>query len=213
MKLSRKGRELVELYSKMAETGYERTDGDFVDKVFSDFESRRFRYPLKEIFNQFGVRTVLDYGCGGSDWYLEGFDDSGASAVEFYQLKAAYRYEPARHIDERRVADCVISFDVLEHVFISDVPSVLRDMMQYAHTLLILNVACYPAAAKLPNGENAHITVRPPFWWKGMVDSVAIEFPDLVIKLGVSESYGDMRLFPDFGATMWEKSNTFVTAF
>ena len=28
-----------------------------------------------------------------------------------------------------------------------------------------INVACYNAAALLPNGENAHVTVRAPSWW------------------------------------------------
>ena len=26
-------------------------------------------------------------------------------------------------------------------------------------------MACYPAVATLPNGENAHITVQTPEWW------------------------------------------------
>jgi hypothetical protein len=27
-------------------------------------------------------------------------------------------------------------------------------------------VACYPAQKRLPNGENAHATIRPVEWWK-----------------------------------------------
>ena len=57
-------------------------------------------------------------------------------------------------------------FDVLEHIFISDIPYVIHDVFSYSKKLVIINVACYEASALLPNGENTHITVRPPLWWK-----------------------------------------------
>jgi hypothetical protein len=170
-KLSKKGEELIKMYEKMSREGYERTDQQRVDIAFSDFELKAYREQILSIFNDHSISTVLDYGCGGSDWRSGDFDKaSGQSAIEYFKLQNAYRYEPARDIDERQRVDCVISFDLLEHIFISDVPAVLRDMFSYTTKLIVLNVACYPAAAKLPNGENAHVTVRRPFWWKGMVD-------------------------------------------
>ena len=181
--LSSKGKQLVKLYEEMAEDGYERTDSSYVKEAFSDFELRAYRKSVQDVFEKYSVSTVLDYGCGGSDWKAPNFDDSGESAIEYFQLEKLYRYEPARDIDERQVAQCVISFDVLEHIFVSDIPNVLRDMFSYAKDLLVLNVACYPAAAKLPNGENAHITVRDPMWWKGVVDGIAVEYPEVSIWL------------------------------
>jgi hypothetical protein len=125
-------------------------------------------------------------------------------------LRNAYRYEPGRGLDQRQAVDCVISFDVLEHIFISDVPAVLRDMFSYGTRLLVLNVACYPAAAKLPNGENAHITVRHPLWWKGMVDSISIEYPDTSVCLICSTEWRKSNAFPVWSAGMWQQSSTFV---
>ncbi len=170
LKFSKKGQELIELYERMAMEGYDRTDQQRVDAAFSDFELRAYREQVRPIFNEHSISTVLDYGCGGSDWRSSGFDEtSGQSAMEYFKLQDAYRYEPARDIDERQQVDCVVSFDVLEHIFVSDVTCVLRDIFSYASKLIVLNIACYPAAAKLPNGENAHITVRHPLWWKGGV--------------------------------------------
>ena len=158
-KFSKKGQELIKMYEKMARDGYDRVGRQRVDDAFSDFELRPYREKILPVFNDYSISSVLDYGCGGSDWRSYGFDDeSNQSAIEYFKLQNAYRYEPARDIDERQRVDCVISFDVLEHIFISDVPSVLRDMFLYASKLMVLNVACYPAAAKLPNGENAHIS-------------------------------------------------------
>lgn len=215
LELSPKGKSLVDMYTQMANCGYDRHDGKRVETAFSDFESRKIKEHIKKIFNKHSVASILDYGCGGSDWYAPGFDSAtGMSAVDYYQIECALRYEPARSLDDRAVnaADCVISFDVLEHVFISDVPKVIEDMFINARAILILNVACYPASARLPNGENAHITVRPPIWWKGQVDSIASRHPDITVYLGCSQSYGQIGFFSPFGETIWQQSASFETA-
>jgi hypothetical protein len=208
---SKKGQELLKLYEQMVREGYERTDQTKVETAFSDFELRAYRQNILPIFNEYGISTVLDYGCGGSDWQCNGFDDaSGQSAIEYFKLQNAYRYEPARHLDERQSVDCVISFDVLEHIFIADVPSVLRDMFSYATKLIVMNVACYPAAAKLPNGENAHITVRHPIWWKGMIDGIAVEYPNVAIYLICSTGWRNSNAFTPWSGSKWLESKSFV---
>lgn len=85
--LSNKGKKLIELYEKMAKDGYERNDKTHVENAFSDFESRFYRKQIKELLSKFEVESILDYGCGGSDWSLENFDESGLSAKDFYNLK------------------------------------------------------------------------------------------------------------------------------
>jgi len=211
MELSDKGKELVELYQSMAERGYERTDHTHVEVAFSDFELRPYRDSLRACFREHSVASVLDYGCGGSDWKMKGFDEaSQLSAVDYFQLDQVYRYEPARDLDERQPVDCVVSFDVLEHIFVADVPSVIRDMFSYAKKLLILNVACYPAAAKLPNGENAHVTVRPPLWWKGVLDSIVPEYPGVSVLLICSTAWRQSSAFPIWSGAMWQLSDAFA---
>lgn len=209
---SPKGLELIRLYEVMARDGFMRGDDVHVTDAFSDFQLRAYRQQLLPVLQHFNVRSLLDYGCGGSDWQAAGFDkESGKSAAEYFALERALRYEPARGIDERAPVDCVVSFDVLEHIFVSDVPAVLRDMFSYAGRLLLLNIACYPAAARLPNGENAHITVREPAWWKGMVDSIAVEFPATSVCLITSTAWRQSSAFPVWSAAGWQASPTFVT--
>jgi hypothetical protein len=212
-KFSKKGQHLIQMYENMAMEGYDRVDQQRVEVAFSDFELRAYRAEILPIFNAHGISSVLDYGCGGSDWQVNGFDGaSGNSAVDYFKLQNAFRYEPARNVDERQPVDCVLSFDVLEHIFISDVPAVLRDMFSYATKLIILNIACYPAQAKLPNGENAHITVRPPMWWKGMIDCISVEYPNTSVCLICSTGWRKSNMFPLWNADMWQKGNTFVVA-
>jgi len=209
--LSNKGIQLIEMYKQMAKEGYDTRRGDRVDDAFRDFELRYYRSKLRQILNEYSIATVLDYGCGGSDWETSGFDKSGRSAKEYFKLENAYQYEPARNIDERQKVDCVISFDVLEHIFIADVPLVLRDMFSCAKKLLVLNVACYPAAAKLPNGDNAHVTVRSPAWWKGMLDCISVEYPKVNILLICSKSWRNSSAVPIWQADNWQHNNSFIT--
>jgi hypothetical protein len=210
--LSNKGQQLVKMYQNIATSGYDTTLGIRVDSAYNDFELRQFRADIKEIFKEFSIDDVLDYGSGGSDWLERGFDPAtGQSAVEYFNLSNALRYEPARGIDQRGTADCVISFDVLEHIFVYDVPNILRDMFSYARKLLLLNISCRPAFAQLPNGENAHVTVRKPMWWKGMVDSIAGEYPKVSVLLMCNETVGGAPgAFPAYSAQMWLDDESFV---
>lgn len=208
---SPKGRELIRMYADMARDGYVREDQQRVEVAFADFELRAYREYIRSLLGPRAIGSVLDYGCGGSDWRTAGFDEAtNQSAVEYFGLREALRYEPARALDERRRVDCVICFDVLEHIFVSDVPSVLRDIFSYAAKLVVLNVACYPAAARLPNGENAHVTVRDPVWWKGMVDGISVEFPDTSVCLICSTGWRQSSAFPIWNAGQWQQQGSFV---
>ena len=209
--LSKKGEELIKLYKSMANNGYMRESGKNVNDAFSDFESRYYRDHINSTFIKVGVKTVLDYGCGGSDWNMKGFDTSGKSAKEFYCLEKVNRYEPARNINERVVSDAVLNFDVLEHVFIADIQSVLKDIFSYASKLVVINVACYPASALLPNGENAHVTVRHPLWWKSQLDNIALEFPNTSILLFASTEHRKSIVYPIYKASDWIDSDKFMT--
>jgi len=210
-RFSKKGQELIKIYEQMAREGYDRSDQIKVEDAFSDFELRAYRSQIRTVLQKHSIKTILDYGCGGSDWYVPGFDkESGQSAAEYFNLQSVYRYEPARDLDERKLVECVISFDVLEHVFVADVPYVIRDMFSLATKLLVVNVACYPAAARLPNGENAHITARHPAWWKGMFDCLSVEFPEIIIYLICSTGWRKSSAFPEWSAGAWPESTTFV---
>ena len=181
----------------MANNGYMTSSGHKIEAAYNDFELVNFKQAASEQFGNYEIKSVLEYDCGGSDWENQHIF-SGQSAKKYFNLDHIYRYEPARSIDERAMADAVVCFDVMEHIFISDVPNVLRDILSYASTLAAINVACYCAAALFPNGENAHITQRPPHRWKGMVDAVSIEFPHVSVFLLCSTAYDNAEALSVF---------------
>ena len=115
------------------------------------------------------VRTILDYGCGRSravDW-LGRINDA-----------QVFRYDPA--LPEFAEMPCesvdlVLCTDVLEHIPEEDIDPLLtriRGLSQNAY----FNISCVDAVEILPNGENAHCTVRQPGWWERRLRRV---FPDV----------------------------------
>jgi len=71
--------------------------------------------------------------------------------------------------------DAVICTDVLEHCPEEDLPWIVGELFGYARRFVFANVACYPAAKTLPNGENAHCTIRPVAFWRALFDRAALD--------------------------------------
>ena len=209
--LSKKGQKLIELYKEMATSGYSRTDGSQVYNAYNDFELRKFREICKEKLAHKTIKTILDYGGGGSDWDTPGFDPkTGFSAKKFFQLKKVTNFEPARDMMHKEVSDCVVCMDVLEHIFLTDIPYLIHDLFSLARKLVVINVACYKAAACLPNGENAHITIRSPEWWKGVIDIISMDYAEVEVILICSNSYNTGIYYESFKSKDWDQSKEFA---
>ena len=212
MELSHKGQKLINFYQEMAENGYDTRSGSRVETAYNTFELRKFRLVCRPLFQQAKIKSVLDYGGGGSDWSAPGFDqETGQSAQQYFDLEAAEVYEPARDLNNTSVADCVVCMDVLEHIFVCDLPKIIQNLFSLAQKLLVINVACYEANALLPNGENAHVTVRDPMWWRGIIDGVAVSFPSTRVMLICSETYTSGIIYVPYAAADWYSSPRFTT--
>ena len=96
------------------------------------------------------------------------------SAQQYFGIDNFRQSDPARDMGQRGHFNCVNSFILLEHIFISDLPVVLNKIHSYAEELILLNVACYKSEALLPSGENVHNIVRHPQLCKAMVDNCNI---------------------------------------
>ena len=190
--LSNQYSELLEQYKIMAKKGYKRTDGSFVKNVYSDAEPHKFADQIKKIVEYFDAKTALDYGSGGSDLNKTKLEN-GQKFMDYIGLKKINSFEPARNKGSKRKSDIVLCFDVLEHIFINDIPWVLYDLFKHAKKCVIINVACYDAAALLPNGENAHVTVRSPTWWLGQLECISTLYPEIYWSLFTSIGYENTK--------------------
>ncbi len=212
IKLSKKGNELISLYQEMAANGLDTTYGTRKENPYNSFQLKKFRYLCKDQISNAEIQTVLDYGGGGSDWDSPNFEIStNKSAKEFFQIQEVHTFEPARGLLEKKKSDCVVCVDVLEHIFIEDIPKVVSELFSLSKKLLVVNVACYEAAALLPNGENAHITVRSPHWWKGVFDAISSNYENVEVLLICSMDFKNGVIFDSIRFGDWASSERFST--
>jgi hypothetical protein len=149
---------------------------------------------IKRLINLTGADRLLDYGCGKGYQYTPGAiraeDFGGADNVlDFWDVLEVDCYDPCYErfstLPSGGLYDGVISTDVLEHCVEEDVPWIAGEIFGYATKFVYANVACYPAKTTLPNGENAHCTVRPVEWWKELLVPLAARRPELTWEIWV----------------------------
>lgn len=211
-KLSSQGLKLIEQYETMAKEGFYRTDGSKVpaELAYNSFQLKKFKHICKDYFIKNKIKTVLDYGGGGSDWSANNFDSkNGISAKDFFKLSDVTTFEPARGLDYKINSDAVVCVDVLEHIFLGDIANIVSELFSLAQKLLVVNVACYKAAALLPNGENAHVTVRSPDWWKGTFDTVSSNYPNVQLLLICSTKFNQGVIYEPHKFNDWLLSESY----
>ena len=106
--------------------------------------------------------SAIDYGCGRS---------AVADQVSAVVGCPVTRYDPAIPEYASRPLgwhDLLISIDVLEHIEEADIDATLRDMASMAARAIIV-VDTKLAATRLPDGRNAHVTLRTPQWWQAQI--------------------------------------------
>jgi hypothetical protein len=84
--------------------------------------------------------------------------------------------------------DGVISTDVLEHIPEEDIDWVLAECFGFARRFLYMNIASYLAVKILPNGWNAHVTVRPPGWWRERIEAAARDWKGQAYVFDITEN-------------------------
>ena len=135
---------------------------------------------VKALVEATQARTILDYGSGKGLQYRARrvVVDGGQvadSIAEYWDVDEVVcydpGYEPYRQLPVGRF-DGVVSTDVLEHCPEEDLSWISAEIFAFAHRFVFLNVACYPARKRLPDGVNAHLTVREPDWWRDLISEI-----------------------------------------
>jgi len=148
---------------------------------------------IKRLIDLTSADRLLDYGCGKGYQYTPGAlrsEDYGGcdNVLDYWGVLSVDCYDPCYERYAKLPAgpyDGVISTDVLEHCVEDDVPWILDEIFGFATRFVYANVACYPAKTRLPNGDNAHCTVRPLDWWLSLMQPLAARKPGLVWEVWV----------------------------
>lgn len=173
-------RELVTMYRTMHTEG-EKFLGIPPEETFLGQSLLPQRGRIKEIIMRHGAKSLLDYGAGKGMQYqpiqviVEGVGE-WPNIQAFWGIDELYCYDPAYEPFNKLPSnkfDGVISTDVLEHCPEEDIPWIVDEIFSYATRFVFAYVACYPAEKRLPNGENAHCTIRPVEWWQANLSDVS----------------------------------------
>ena len=136
---------------------------------------------IKRLIAETEANNVLDYGSGkGMAYAMPSVDVPGVGPVgaltDYWDVDYVRCYDPSYSPYSRRpdeTFDGVVCTDVLEHCPEEDLNWIIADLFQYATKFVFAVAACFPALTHLPNGENAHCTVRPAQWWHERIAAAA----------------------------------------
>lgn len=182
-------RELLGLYRQMHLSG----DAEHrlsPEKTFAGFSLARQIDAVKAMVERYGAESLLDYGCGKGQLHLAGriaFPDGRTieGLARYWGVARVALYDPGyprfSALPEGSF-DGVICTDVLEHCPEDDLPWIVEELFGFARRFVFANVACFPAKKRLPNGENAHITVRDGAWWRSLIEPIAKRHPGIACR-------------------------------
>ncbi|HXM80358.1 MAG TPA: class I SAM-dependent methyltransferase [Burkholderiales bacterium] len=205
-------RRLLELYREMHVRG-ELMRSIAPEHTFPGSSLLPQAHHIRRLVLQTGARTLLDYGSGKGGQYrpvrlAEQGVERWHSVQEYWDIERIVCYDPAYEPFSRPPQgrfDGVICTDVLEHCPEPDLPWIIAELFGFARRFVFASIACHPAVKRLPNGENAHCTVRPPQFWAELFMSAAKGHPGV---LWESRAYtkgsegGDIRLGNAAGAEL-----------
>lgn len=140
---------------------------------------------------QVGAESGIDYGAGKGAQYTATVNSAGGGEQTLVEALGydPFKYDPAWAEFETpptEPADLVWCVDVLECVPEQDMDWIIAELARLAVKGLFVTVASYPSKKDLPDGRNAHVTVKPEEWWREKFAPLAIERPDLEIILLVA---------------------------
>lgn len=121
---------------------------------------------VRGICQVFGIRSILDYGCGKQ------------TLLEALRLPYARGYDPCiPGLDiEPAPAELVVCTDVLEHIEPDCLDEVLKHIRALTLRVFFTAISLRQAKKFLPDGRNTHLIVQPAKWWMAkMMDHFEID--------------------------------------
>ena len=203
-------RDLMQVYKEMHRSGLPDA-GKAADHLFTGKALFNHIPQVRTLVKRYEARSILDYGSGKGLLYSKknfviGDGTAITSVKEYWGVETIRCYDPGvPEFSEfpSEPADGVVCTDVLEHVPEEDIGWHLQELFRLGKRFVFSNVACYPAGKTLPNGWNAHVTVRPPSWWSEQVRQAARDWPGVAYEFRMTErKHGVQKvLWKLFGGT------------
>lgn len=139
--------------------------------MFIGQQPKQYIREIGDLIKKTNSKEILDYGCGKARHYLvdnihkQWGVDLPCCFDPFYRPFSA---KPQGKFDG------VICTDVLEHVPENELHELLADIFNYATKFVFFSVSTKPAKKFLSDGRNAHVTLKEPSWWHGLIKSMNV---------------------------------------
>lgn len=130
-----------------------------------------FMPKIKEIAKQNNVKTILDYGCGKGS-LVKLLNKNGFECFGYDLYVEEYSELPFCNVD------MVVSTDVFEHLDEMNIDNTLYDIELLSPKFQFHAISNRKASMILPDGSNAHVTVKPPEWWANKLNAEILEHND-----------------------------------
>ena len=148
----------LEQYKKMHDQG-----------LFPGHSTAKNSEQIKALIDQYGAKTLLDYGSGKGLQYKE------QKLHEAWGVEMPTLYDPAvpginMLPNAFRGFNGVICCDVLEHLEGKEIEEAIFNCRLMARKFAFFSISTRAAKKTLPDGRNAHLTIRPADWWRGVFE-------------------------------------------
>jgi 2-polyprenyl-3-methyl-5-hydroxy-6-metoxy-1,4-benzoquinol methylase len=109
--------------------------------------------------------TILDFGCGRGTFKKEMLKFRPDAIITEYDPGV-----PGKDVLDWTQVDFITCTDVMEHVEEKFVDNTLISLNALCKGGIFFNIDLQLARSLLPDGSNAHITIKPPAWWQAKLD-------------------------------------------
>lgn len=113
---------------------------------------------ITKIAKENDVETILDYGCGKGS--LVRLLSKSFKTYGYDSYVKEYSNVPDIKMD------MVVSTDFLEHVEEEDLDEIFKSIKSYEPRVQFHAISNRKATQILPDGRNAHLTIKPSEWWE-----------------------------------------------
>jgi len=165
---------LVKFYTHLyTHTSYNKDNGG---KTYN--ASLMIKPIIYNICSEYKVKTIFDFGCGpAAHW-----DEMGP----VIKPKKVMCYDPAiekfKHLPPDNIKyDMTMCVDVLEHIPEEEIDEVLYHTFWRTKNVMLFSIALTKAQQQLPNGQNAHVTIKDKQWWFDKIERFYGLYPYLTV--------------------------------
>lgn len=115
---------------------------------------------INKIIQKHSCNTLLDYGCGKAFLYSKKIYNK---LIKKYFLYDPYYFRYMKKPQEKY--DITVCTDVMEHVKITDINNVIKNINNYSKKVIFFSISTIVAKKKLPDGSNAHVSLLKKTQW------------------------------------------------